>query len=320
MAAATAEDIQDAYRLVHKAIEAFRNQQLSQANLLLQDAVLSYDGVSTEPVYLFTSGLVHAAAGRLGSAETFFLEAARIDPKGSNALEELGHFYLRLGRYREAGRCLMRAQTLKQSAGREDVYVFGDSHAQSNFGAIARCKVKWLGAVTMHRIGRDGLGVLDFRQLGVPDGVSVILTFGEIDVRAHVLRQRDEKGRQINEVIETLATRFIACLQANAACYQGLRIAFCSILPPTNRIARHAHDLYGSLQDRRMVTEQLNARIRALCGEAGFAYIDVHQYFRDWDGYLNRAYADSNVHAAPELYELVEYEMTRTLGLPLFGG
>lgn len=313
-------DIQEAYRLIHKAVDAVNQQKLSQANDFLQEAVLAHDDIVREPAYLFLLASVHAMAGRVTSAETFFWESIRIDPKANNALESLGQLYLKLGRNREAGHTLMRAQRLKESAGREDVYVFGDSHAQANFGSIPRCKVKWLGSITMHRVGRDGFGTLDLRKLGVPDGVHVILTFGEIDVRAHILRQRDTKGRQIDEIIETLATRFVACLQANAASYDRLRLGFCSILPPTNQIARHVHDLYGSLPDRRMVTEQLNARMRALCEAAGIAYIDIHQYFRDWDGYLNRAYADTNVHAAPELYELIEYEMTQTLGLPLFGG
>ncbi len=99
------------------------------------------------------------------------------------------------------------------------VHIFGDSHAWHSFAI--RQKPSWpppkhdkftfvfergglymglpietyfIGGRLMHSGGRDGFKILNVRQSGGRDGDVCVFSLGEVDVRCHIGRQRDEKN------------------------------------------------------------------------------------------------------------------------------
>ena len=89
------------------------------------------------------------------------------------------------------------------------IHAIGDSHAKLNFGGDPRFVVHHLGPVTMHAVGRDGRNNISPKELGVVSGDTVIWCFGEIDIRCHIIRQRDLLNENISSIVDLLAMRYI---------------------------------------------------------------------------------------------------------------
>lgn len=281
-------------------------------------AFLLAKGYAVEPIsinrweYHFSNGLVNLQSGKIGSGLDFLIEAFRLNPREPNVAKKVGEALLQLGMIKEAGYYLKRAQDIKRFDGNEDVFVFGDSHSEYCFGGVLRCKVNWLGPVTMHRIGRDGLNLC---SRGVPDGSAVVLIFGEIDVRTHVFRQKYEKGRNLDDILDVLARNYLKAAVRDRDNYHHLKVAICSVMPPTQCMPDSNLPFYGSLEERVAATIALNRRLVEGCAANNLYYIDLYKYFVGCSGLLNRRFADYILHARKEFYDIVEYEMAATLGI-----
>src|SRR5690242_3783812 len=95
------------------------------------------------------------------------------------------------------------------------IRVFGDSHAKYLFDNIRGIEVNWLGPVTMHRVGRDGLWFLREKHLAPDDWLLTV--FGEIDARCHVGRIADERNTSYEEVAFDLVARYIRSISTSNA-------------------------------------------------------------------------------------------------------
>jgi hypothetical protein len=296
-------------------VAALSGGRFADAHRLLVEAVDTDPSVVDSVEYQYISGVINAQSGQIQSGIEQILGAYRREPRKGAIAKKLGEIYLQLGNVKKAGHYLLRSHRMKSFEGREDVFVFGDSHSEFCFGGIPRCKVHWLGPVTMHRIGRDGLDILDFRAKGVPENATVVLVFGEIDVRTHVLRQRDDTGRDLDEIMMTLCTSYLRTALTNRARYEALKVVICSLVPPTNYGNNPELPFYGSLAERSAITRGMNERLAALCAANGLLFMNIHKYFAEWSGSLNRFYADNTVHIRKEFHDIVEYELSVTAGL-----
>lgn len=68
--------------------------------------------------------------------------------------------------------------------GNAAVHIIGDS-CSGEFRGYG-CSIHYLGPITMYRIERDKLNVIDFRKMEISEEDTVVLAFGEIDVRGHI--------------------------------------------------------------------------------------------------------------------------------------
>jgi hypothetical protein len=175
------------------------------------------------------------------------------------------------------------------------VHVFGDSHSQE-FKLVPGCKINWLGAITMHRVGRDGLNFINIRNFGVQEGDTVVYVFGEIDARVWIGKQRDEQFRNVYEVINTLATNYIRTILDNQKLYLHLKSVVYSVTPPSNLGFNPDYPFYGTLQDRVFITKVLNGRLKELCFQSNIYFLDVYDDYATGDGALNFYLSDGSVH------------------------
>lgn len=125
------------------------------------------------------------------------------------------------------------------------VYVMGDSHSlifQRSIGVMCR----HLGPITLHRFGREGEAKALFHAaFGWPRRLNwlpfpyptvtstVVLSFGEIDIRAHVDRVSREKSLQPSQVIQGLVKSAIhGCIELGAI--TDARLVFLAPPPPVD--------------------------------------------------------------------------------------
>lgn len=178
------------------------------------------------------------------------------------------------------------------------VHVIGDSHS-SEFSKIPGCVIHWLGPITMHRVGRDGLSFVNLRNLGVLEGQAVVFSFGEIDARCHIGKQCDLNNRNLDEVIDTLATKYIQTILQNRQLYTRLTCIVYSVTPPTNIAYNPQFPYYGTLAERVMISRKLNMKLAILCQQFGLSFLNVYNEYANPDGTLKTIYSDGCVHIHP---------------------
>ena len=202
------------------------------------------------------------------------------------------------------------------------IHVFGDSHASFCFSndrtEIPRNEISWFkyinntqnnisvefaihwfGSKTMFSIGRDSLQILNLKSLGVLDGDVSVFVFGEIDVRCHIGKQRDLHNRELGEVINSLAKSFLEAIKNNQIMFKRLFCVVVSVTPPTNNYFNWVYPYHGTLDDRSNITRQLNSKLKELCNEYGFDFLDIHALYANEEGILDDNVSDGVVHVNP---------------------
>ena len=195
----------------------------------------------------------------------------------------------------------------------KNIYVFGDSHAYFNYrtrftsdveftsvdNISVLFKIRATSAITMHRVGRDGLAQVNIANFGVTADDLVIFVFGEIDCRCHIGKQRDKYNRDLNEIIDKLATAYINTVLANRDLVPGLTCAVMSVVPPGNQMANPEFPFYGTLVDRVNITRSLNQKLKVLCEQNGLIFIDIYDLYCNAAGALRPELSDGHVHVHP---------------------
>ncbi len=196
------------------------------------------------------------------------------------------------------------------------VHVFGDSHAyfcfsNKNRGTFdenssfcmklddgdfcAPFYIHHLGPITMHRVGRDGFGILDIRG-HVKDGDTVVFSFGEIDVRCHIGKQRDAQGRSADEVIKTLVSSYLKTISENVHKYKKLDVVILGPVPPSDMGHTAFFPVYGSLSERVLLNSLLNDALKAEIDKTDFHFLDIRDLFQNSEGSFELSLSDGSVH------------------------
>lgn len=260
----------------------------------------------------FMIGLVRLTEGRVAEVRQGMESALQENPKNLYALSVLRDLMAFAGD--EVPSAVEdRLRDLERWKGREDVVVFGDSHAHFCFSGIPRCRVHWLRETTMHRIGRDGLSALDIREYGVPEQATVVFCFGEIDVRCHIGKQADLRNCSLEEVVADLVGRYEASILANTRVSSVARVAVSSVVPPTSLHYDPTFPCYGTLEERISVTQALNRSLRDMTRKNGMSYIDLYAVFRNADGAMDERFRDGSVHVRKEFSHLVDACLQRAV-------
>jgi hypothetical protein len=190
------------------------------------------------------------------------------------------------------------------------VYVMGDSHTlvfEKRVGVICR----HLGPITLNRFGREneakGLFYSAFswprrlRWLPFPSpspSSTVVLSFGEIDIRAHVDRISRELSMEHSEVVFGLADSAIRGISEIRKLTKA-RIVFLGPPPPVKHFLDEKFPTGGSFDERvKWMNElklALSSRISEIDEEAVF-FCDLAHRFQTTDGDLKSEFSDGTVH------------------------
>lgn len=185
------------------------------------------------------------------------------------------------------------------------IFALGDSHAIANFDAAPEFRVRYLGPMTMHRIARDGREAVSLKGLGVFQGDTLIWGLGEIDVRCHLVNQRDLQGATVASLADSLARGYVRSIAAIQEEIGGLTTVVLAVIPPSDQGEDADFPKAGTLRERIEARNLLNAALEKYSGSQGFRYFDPYVSFLDQAGALNPKMSDGNVHCGPEYAPII---------------
>ncbi len=195
-------------------------------------------------------------------------------------------------------------------------HIIGDSHAHFSFrndetpryfnkDGIAHYQYKhqnriiavhWIKGKTMYRIGASGLQALNITHYGIQENDVVVFIFGEIDARCHIGKQRDQKNRNLDDIIESLVANYMQTINQNRRLYHTITCVVMEVMPPTNQCYNPEVPFYGSLEDRIIITKKLNESLKIACEQYDILFLPTHNLYANEDGSLNTALSDTFVH------------------------
>ncbi len=145
--------------------------------------------------------------------------------------------------------------------------------------------------------GREKL--LDVLHRRVRPGDRVLLCFGEIDCRAHLIRQSQTRGVSAVELARECVDRYFQVVEEIDA--MGFRAMVWNVLPPTTRmIDEGAFPVAGSLHERMEVTRQFNASLLQRCDLAGVPFVSIFDALLGAEGAPDHDWFLDCVHLGPQ--------------------
>lgn len=186
--------------------------------------------------------------------------------------------------------------------------------------------IHWLQGRTMHRVGRDGLQGLNFKNYNINENDVTVFVLGWIDVAAHIYRDNENSiirqisERNLDEVLETLVSNYMQTLLANQQQYKKLTIVVFAVLPPkANDVIESAFisPLPNSsyIQTQIVITNKLNNKLEEQCRKHSFIYMNVNQHYQNPRGDFNMNLAGSpeDHHIHPQHNQLVKDTLFKLL-------
>lgn len=205
--------------------------------------------------------------------------------------------------------------------GRPLIHVIGDSHAKV-FRLHKPFIVHYVGAATAHNLLKTGSTINSNRKLfdaasRIGPGGVVLLVFGEIDCRIHIYYQFKKNGERssIGELIDNTVANYGQAMDRLAGL--GLRLAVCGVPPATKVRNEYRYPFYAPPDVHCKINALFNERLKALCHQRGYPYIDVLSRFADEDGFMRREYAADEIHLNGRTVGYVREELRRGLHLPV---
>lgn len=202
----------------------------------------------------------------------------------------------------------------------DKIVTIGDSHCQL-FANEDRFKrglwtdtnlencfdVRWLGPVTFWRLCRDQKNFIDFDvdirhypyanmevTTKLNDGQNIILCFGEIDIRYHILNH----GENFRETIDSMINDFSSYL---ASYNNRFKIHICSILPPMTKFEHEEIPFVGTDEERRDMTLYFNEKLKEVSEILNLGFFDLSPIYTNEKNMLEISKSDNIVHAIKTL-------------------
>lgn len=176
--------------------------------------------------------------------------------------------------------------------------LYGDSHALLLFkGLQVEHRNLFEFAKTMFRVGRDQ-SIVNFRETHNDPQRIFCLTYGEVDVRAHIGKQV-YYGRHHMQVCKDLVEAYMKAIKASITQYKAIIIV---AVPPPVDPKDHTHVHYtplpfiGTNFDRVIYTNDINTMLNAACQENGYHFLNPFDFYKRDDGMLNYEISDGCIH------------------------
>ena len=148
----------------------------------------------------------------------------------------------------------------------------------------------------------------------------LLLSFGEIDCRAHILKQVQDKHRDFQEVVDSCVSNYMTAVKEITR--RNFRVFIWNAVYSANFLEKNNDLEYpyrGTVRERNMVTEMFNRTLNSMAGTAGADFVDISGFLVDKDtGLTKDEFYQDSVHLNRRLFTLVIKIIDRLAGNCLF--
>lgn len=193
-------------------------------------------------------------------------------------------------------------------------FVIGDSHV-SLFGGLDRIQPIWpspsldvlpdlrsfhLGPVLAYNLDRYGSSSLGRERMEavltyLPPSARVLLSFGEIDCRVHLLKN-GPSAAEANARVKACQRNFLnGALRLKQ---QGHKVSIYNVIPstPNEHWSDAEYPTNGTCLERNTITRQLNQMLMESCHIHGIGFLSSFDHFVDSKGQTDPAWLMDHVH------------------------
>jgi len=176
-------------------------------------------------------------------------------------------------------------------------------------GPVLAYKLREYGTTTM---GREKLENL---LSGLDTGSYVMFCFGEIDCRAHIVRQSQKQGRPPEAVVQEVVERYFSIILETRR--SGFEPLIWNVIPsaPTkinDRITVPPQYLFhGSCEERNRITRVFNRELKQKADKASIRFLDIFDELLLADGSVDRSYFSDEIHLSQKAMPLVLEALNR---------
>ncbi len=211
------------------------------------------------------------------------------------------------------------------------IHCIGDSHC-SFFSGCNKIQPKWpqeseqkiqffkvyrLGAVLAYNLcklgtrmkGRENL--LSILNNVIPPKSKVLLCFGEIDCRAHILVQASLQRKSYKEVTDICVDRYFSVIKEVQE--KGFEVIVWNVIPsaPVNTIGNREYPVYGTCYERNMVTKYFNECLERKLDKEDIHFINIFDHLVSEDGITKQHCLYDTVHLAQNAMPFVFDELAK---------
>ena len=213
------------------------------------------------------------------------------------------------------------------------IHCIGDSHASFFSGqndiqpiwlegsddVIPFFKTYRLGAVLAYNLCKLGTRMRGREKLislldnFIPKGSTVMLCFGEIDCRAHLLKQAELQRRDLSEVVRKCVERYFSViLEIREKRY---KVLVWNVIPSAraDQIKNPEFPSYGNCLKRNKVTMLFNDYLMGLLKSESIPMISIYDKLIDKKGFTKRRYYRDEVHLSQRAMPLAIREIQKVV-------
>lgn len=190
------------------------------------------------------------------------------------------------------------------------INVFWDSHSVHWWENISIPKINicsyHLWPRLMYSFWRDWLKLLNIsdKNYWIKNWDIVCFSFWEIDCRCQVHKYVSD-STSYQEIIDRLCENYFQAIKDNIKQYDNLSVYVYNILPPTSS-DQFPNDIefprLWNDWERKKYYEYMNSKLKKMCEENNYAFIDVYQDYSLNNWFLNKSLSDWTVHISDPTY------------------
>jgi hypothetical protein len=211
------------------------------------------------------------------------------------------------------------------------IYCIGDSHASffSGYDVILPLSPETrnrypifeayrLGATLAYNMkkyntsSRGKERFLDLLETKVPQQSTILMIFGEIDCRVHIVKQAIERKLEIREIVkETVNEYFDFILEIKS---KGYEIMLWNVVPTScSSTQNKEYPNNGTLEERTQATICFNENIKILCNKNSIRFVSIYNLLVDERGVMKTKYFKDGVHLSQNAMTILLRELNLSL-------
>ena len=205
------------------------------------------------------------------------------------------------------------------------IHCIGDSHSsffcgqdrivgrmEDNSSCLLGFQVYYIGPVLAYNLCEENSStkgreiIFHILKTKIPMGSRLLLCFGEIDCRYHILKQADCQNIRYCLVVDECVARYVRFIKEIKSNAYDVYIWNATPTAPDSSTTNSAYPRYGTEPQRNGVTAYFNNRLQSALQEIEVPFVSIFDQLIDSRSYTRREYLMDGIHLSQKAMPLAK--------------